>query len=73
MNVKNGSILTTPEEDAAWKAWAEANKTNEEETPYALLKRLRSEDRWEDLCKVSCPPDRTTDMWDIELSEFMRL
>ena len=57
----------------AWENWAEANGTNDQETPYGLLKRLRSEDRWIKLAKVSCPPDRTEGVWDIELAEFMRI
>lgn len=74
---KAGSTYVRTEEnsetDAKWEAWIKENNANEDETPYGLLKRLRAEDKWMDIAKVTPPPDRTADIWDIELSEFMRL
>jgi hypothetical protein len=59
--------------DEKFKEWALENNALDGEKPKKLLKRLRAENKWIELSRVTCPPDRTPDEWDIEIAEFLRL
>ena len=58
-------MVNQEEWDQKWSEWAKENEALPEETPWKLLKRLRKEDKWEELAKVGIPPDR-------EVENFMR-
>ena len=54
-----------------WNKWENENGALEGETPFQLLCRLRIENRWQDIGKMSCPPDRSPEIWENEKFNFM--
>jgi len=50
-----------------WDTWRKDSGALKDETPRALLNRLKEDDRWEELYKTPTPPDRTDEQWEEEI------